>query len=90
MSRSSLNKYMNALRHTCPLSIYELVLLIIIAMNPYRPTHIIYYILYNITYYSENRYIGALTIIISVLIRRKLAPFIYLTTPINIGKMMNR
>ena len=38
MRRSFLNKYMNILRHTCPLYMYELVLPIIIAMNPYRPT----------------------------------------------------
>ena len=38
MRRRSLNKYINALRHTCPLYIYELMLQIIIAVNPYRPT----------------------------------------------------
>ena len=34
----TLNKYMNASRHTCPLYIYELVLPIIIAFDLYRPT----------------------------------------------------
>ena len=38
MSRSSLNKYMNTSRHTCPLYIYELAQSIIIAVNPYRPS----------------------------------------------------
>ncbi len=38
MRRRSLNKYMNASRHTCPLCIYELAQLIIIAVNPYRLT----------------------------------------------------
>jgi hypothetical protein len=38
MRRRSLNKYMNSLRHTCPLYIYELVLPIIIAVTPHCPT----------------------------------------------------
>jgi hypothetical protein len=38
MRRRSLNKYMNALRHTCPLYMYVVVLPIIIAVNPYCPT----------------------------------------------------
>ena len=38
MRKRSLNKYMNTSRDTCPLYIYELVLPIIIAVNPYRHT----------------------------------------------------